>query len=153
MGARARTQRVGWQCFLFLSLWRAASDDAIYDPSPLSSFTRKITKAPKMAQPVSLFELKEKSCGVNRTNQTTKIAAFFKPERICPPSCLLSAEMKEKKERMNETFDSCAASSLVLFSSVSSLLNISLMSFLALASHSRILFLFDKSQKLVLRES
>jgi hypothetical protein len=36
---------------------------------------------------------------------------------------------------------------------VSSLLNISLMSFLALASHSRILFLFDKSQKLVLRES
>ena len=91
-------QRVGWQYFL-LALWRAASDDAIYDPSPLSSFIRESRKPQNGTTCQSLW-IKRGAQRVNRTDRPTKtkIVAFYQARTNLPtnhhlPACLPSARL------------------------------------------------------------
>ena len=91
-------QRVGWQYFL-LALWRAASDDAIYDPSPLSSFIRESRKPQNGTTCQSLW-IKRGAQRVNRTDRPTKtkIVAFYQARTNLPtnhhlPVCLPSARL------------------------------------------------------------
>ena len=86
-------QRVGWQYFL-LALWRAASDDAIYDPSPLSSFIRESRKPQNGTTCQSLW-IKRGTQRVNRTDRPTDedqnssvLSSQNEFAHQPPPSCL-----------------------------------------------------------------